>query len=163
MRPFEIIKLAEREHYGTLTAPAAVAALIGTAYQEGATAGQAVLADGSSPIIGFVTRDIVVGGPTLADSIMPGRTALPFQDGRVISTEYAQEYEAEGVDYLITSGPGALTSGTALKTAVSFSGGKTCKAVSGQIAEFILVDKPTPLVGGALRMRFRRLPAPLIP
>jgi hypothetical protein len=54
-----------------------------------------------------------------------------------------------------------------LNTPLSFSGGKVCKAVSGQYVEFALVGSSgvasinpldAPDIAGALRVRARRIP-----
>jgi len=147
----------------------------GIACEESPTApGIVQRAFGVGPIVGFITRNGLVGGPTLADSVMPNRTALPFTDGDVASFEYAEEFVAENdltagsadlYDHIWTTGAGALAANTPLNTPLSFSGGKVCKAVSGQLSEFILAGTSgsssinpldTPDIPGALRVRARK-------
>lgn len=137
--------------------------------------GSVIRADGSNAINGFITRNGLVGGPTLADITMPNRTALPFQDGQPATFEYAEEYVAgnylsagqpDGYDHIIVTGPGAIASNTAIGTPLSFSGGKTCKAQSGQFVEFALqstVEQPVDAPSGALCIRCRRIPGYLKP
>lgn len=194
---FQITKQADRPQYSLLL-PAAPNALIfaetiivsslsnpngiagiarGIAFQEdtaiAAANGQAATvkrADGTGPIVGFITRAALVGGPTLADAVMPNRTALPFQDGQAASFEYAEEFiagnyaaagQADGYDHICVAGTGALAANTPLNTPLSFTGGKVCKAVAGQIAEYALVsvtEAPLDKPDNAFVIRARRLP-----
>jgi hypothetical protein len=162
---FEITKRSGRP-YRSLIAPTGAAGR-GTAYiEDPASAGHAILADGSLPIAGFVTRPILAGGPTLADAVMPNRIELPFSDGTqgagddgMISLEQGEEVQAEGYDatsgYLY-SGSGALTIavGTPIGTRCSFTNGKFCIAQSTQVAEYYLAEIMTPIVAGNVRARF---------
>lgn len=66
------------------------ASAIGT----GATAGGSFL--------GFLTRDVQVGGPTLDQRIFP-LLELPFTAGGEVSLEKAEEIECEGSDYIVTT------------------------------------------------------------
>ena len=122
----------------------------GTPMQESATAGQAELADGTKPFAGFMTRDSQAGGPVLGDTIYPGRLELPFAAGLEGSFEFGEEVVAEGPNFI----DAGLTAATPLKTAVSFAGGKFAVAVSGQDAQFVLVELPAPDVTGDVRARF---------
>lgn len=172
MAKFEITKRSRRPNYSMLHTPAADTSLAagairyprGTAFQESSTADTAELADGSQPIIGFVTRPIAAGGPQLADSIYPGRIDLPTPDGDEASFEYAEEVQAEGSDFVQGSGSDKLDTNTALKTKVSFRGGKFCAAATTQIAEFMVVQKLTPEdSANVVRFGLRRIDAPFIP
>ena len=153
----EITKRANRPNR-SLILPAADAAR-GVAFQESSTSGTAELADGTLPIVGFVTRQTLITGPVLGDSIYPGRIELPFTGGQEGSFEYGEELEAEGSTYL----DAAITAGTALKSRLSFVAGKFKVAVTGQYSEFILVAKPTPEVVGNVRIRVQKIEGVLIP
>ncbi len=132
--------------------------------------GAVIRADGSNSINGFITRNGLVGGPTLADITMPNRTALPFQDGQPATFEYAEEYVAgnylsagqpDGYDHIVVAGAGAIASNTPIATPLSFSGGKTCKAQIGQFVEYSLsstVETPLDAPSGAFCIRCRRVP-----
>lgn len=105
----------------------------GQAFQESATAGTAELADGTKPFAGFITRNSQVGGPVLGDVIYPGRLELPFETGFAGSFEYAEEIEAEGTTFIDTASQyGAITTGTALGTELTFNAGKLSVATSGK-------------------------------
>lgn len=132
----------------------ATAYVRGTAMQESATAGTAELADGTKPFGGFMTRNSQVGGPSLGDSIYPGRLELPFPTGDYGSFEFAEEVEAEGAQF-VSGATGAISTGTALKTPLSFSAGLFCIAQSGQLVEYELVEQQAPVVAGNVRIRAR--------
>lgn len=152
---FEITKRSPRP-YRTFVTPDADA-LRGIAFQESATAGTAELADGTKPYDGFVTRKVLQGGPTLGDSVYPNRTELPFTAAQEATMEFAEEFVAEGSDY-IYSGTGGITSDTALKSLCGFKDGKIRVAQSSEYADFMLVEKSmTPVNTGALRCRFKAI------
>ena len=65
MSPFEI-KLRSSRFPNSLLTPNANA-VRGLAFQESDTAGTAELANGLKPFVGFLTRQVKVGGPTMAD------------------------------------------------------------------------------------------------
>ena len=161
---FEITKRSPRP-YKSLVAPTGAAGGRGTAFiEDPANAGKALEADGSAPIAGFVTRPILVGGPTLADAIMPNRTDLPFADGDYISLEQAEEVEAEGYDpaningflYSGTGGNAAktITAATTIGTRCSFRNGQFSVAVTGDYSEWLLQEIKPPMVAGNVRARF---------
>ena len=78
------------------------------------------------------------------------RGELPFTAGLEGSFEFGEEVVAEGPNFI----DAGLTAATPLKTAVSFAGGKFAVAVSGQDAQFVLVELPAPEVTGDVRARF---------
>jgi hypothetical protein len=93
---FEITKRSPRP-YRSLAGVAGLNAARGTAFiEDEANPGFAKLADGTVPIAGFITRNAQVGGPTIADAIMPNRIELPFADTDMQSFEQAEEVQAEG-------------------------------------------------------------------
>jgi hypothetical protein len=129
----------------------------GQAFQEGATADSAIVADGTAPIIGFATRDGVVGGPDIGYQVWPNRLEGPNVAGEEASFEDAEEFEAEGDDYIIGSGSNQIDGSTALKTRLTFSNGKAAVATSGDLSEFMLVGKPAVQdSGNTVRIKARR-------
>jgi hypothetical protein len=147
MELFEITRRSSRPVRSLLTP--ATAYPRGTAMQESATAGTAELADGTKPFAGFMTRASKVGGPDLGDITYPGRLDLPFATGEEGTFEFAEEVEAEGSDYV----DAGITAGTTLKTPLTFLNGKFYIAASTNLAEFVLVELPTPRDAGNVRIR----------
>lgn len=160
---FEITKRSRRPNYSMPNTPALVGTADntvqtsrGVAFMEGAV-DTAALADGSSPIIGFVTRPILKGGPGLGDSIYPGKIELGTVAGQEASFEDAEEIEAEGADYICGTGARQLDNTTAVNTKLSFDAGRFCKATTGQLSEFVLVGQLTQQdSGNVCRIRARR-------
>ncbi|MDE2105479.1 MAG: hypothetical protein KGL39_50090 [Patescibacteria group bacterium] len=162
----------------SVSLPIALAACsAGTAFMSAATpagndASEAVaLADGSLEFLGFITRDILaaVNGvpavpvPTYAELSIGAAPSLPletaFSAGLEGSLEDADEYEAEGSAFISSgNGGGRDWAGTeAIGTRASFYAGTTCKAITGQRAEYALAEWITPQVTGNLRARFNRI------
>jgi hypothetical protein len=114
------------------------------------------LADGQN-WLGFVDRDVTPSGPVLGDSVYPNRLELPYTLGGYVSIEKADEVEAEGPTFLLTSGVGALTNLTAVDTPVSFDGGRFYAAQGSDQKWFrVSANNLTPVIAGNLRMRFER-------
>lgn len=180
-----LITKRSAKRYGTYLCPSGSAPR-GTAYIENtSSAGAVTAADGTLPIAGFVTRAIVSGGPTLADTVFPNHINQPFGapavpaagepgllpnagDGSMITLEFADEFEAEGADYIYSGSAGnaakTLNENTALKTAVSFYAGKACVAVSGQWVDYLLLEvKDAVDSDNAARFRFVKCEAFLKP
>ena len=160
---FEIVKRSPHP-MKSLLLPSGAAATRGVAYMEDtATPGSAKLADGTVPIAGFVTRPVLVGGPTLADAVMPNRIELPFTAGEYGSFEAGEEVEAETWGEQVYSGTGGnaaktLTGATAVGTKISFYAGQFCVAVTGQYAEYYLAEQKTPVVStNTFRVRMVRI------
>jgi len=111
--------------------------------------------------IGFLKRDVVTGGPTTLEraEVFPGRAENPDTTGGQVTLDAPYDaFEAEGTTYLITSGTGALTTGTALNTNISFKNGKAYQAQSGDVAQYKLsAIMPTVVNAGALRCLFERI------
>lgn len=150
---FQILKNSSRENNaGTLPSGAAAR---GLAYQWSATAGTVELADGTGVFAGFVTRTVGATAPTveqhmLVNGIIPATGEiglLPFTGGEVGAFEFADEVDVEGSAYIDD-----VVAGTALKTALSFSAGKFHIATTGQLAEFMLKEKPTPRESANVRI-----------
>jgi hypothetical protein len=130
-----------------------------------------VLADGSKEFAGFITRDVLaaVNGvpavpmPTYAELSVGAAPSLPletaFSAGLEGSVEDADEYEAEGANFLsLANGSGMdWAANTAVGTRASFYNGVTSVAISGDRAEFYLAEWITPQVPGNLRGRFARI------
>lgn len=163
---FEITKRSP-QGYRSLVAPTGASSGRGIAYiEDTSNPGNAIVADGSMPIAGFVTRSILLGGPTVSDIVFP-RIELPFEDGTAASFEQAEEVQAEGYDaahvnghlYSSTGGDSALTitGSTPVKTLCSFRNGQFCIADTGDYAEWMLVEQLTPRVTGNVRCRFTKV------
>lgn len=111
--------------------------------------------------LGFLTRDVVVGGLTLTDRVF-GRTSAdpvgpegPFTAGEEVSLEKAYEIEAEGAEYLVLSGTGEITSGTTVPQSCSFVDGKLRITQSGEVVNATLTAVGlTSTDGTTLRCRF---------
>lgn len=152
---------------------------VGVALIESATpnpdqddSGGCALADGTAPFIGFITRAIVTTTPvpTFSELATAGDAPnIPFETAFLVgdegSTEDADEYEAEGIGYLAI-GPSAngtdttqdLGTNPAVGTMCSFLKGLTCKAKTGQWAEYQVAEvEANPSVAGNVRIRFRRV------
>ena len=119
-------------------------------------------ASGQGAFLGFLTRDVVDGGPTLFEVDIPASyvLGLPFTAGLECAVEKAELVECEGVQYICTSGTGAITSSTALGSKLSFDGqGRFYVAQSGDNAYYSLRGNsgiggngPVPLVSTNLRI-----------
>ena len=161
----------------SVTLPLALAACgAGTAFIEGTpAAGQdaselVALSDGTKLFAGFITRDVLaaVGGvpavpvPTYSELSTGGNPNIPFETafsaGGEGALEDAEQYEAEGTGY-ISSGNGGrdITAATAIGTKLSFYGGKSCVAQSGDRSEFELAEIEVPSVPGNIRIRARKI------
>jgi len=114
-----------------------------------ATPGQMGLADGSKPFMGFLTRNATVGGPALPDIIYPGRLELPFYSGQAGTTEFGEQIEAEGAQFIDPS----ITGATAANTPLTFANGMFAVATTGKYVEFNLVQQEVPNVAGNVRIR----------
>lgn len=82
--------------------------------------------------IGFLSRDVTKTGPTFArlNGLPDGADVdynpleTPIKTGEYSTIEHADIFEAEGGDFVIDSGTGALSSATPVGTLLEFSGGK---------------------------------------
>lgn len=134
---------------------------ISLVYESAAKRGVAIQADTTTPskgalatgdYLGFLTRDVVATLDVAERAVWPGRLELPFIAGGQVSIERADAIEAEGTDYLVTSGTGALAAETSLGTDLSFASGKLRVKQSGDRAVFKLREVQTPEVAGNLRI-----------
>ncbi len=146
----------------SLTMPAA-ACKIGTFMIEDlVTPGLAKLADGTKPTTGAVAREVIVGVPLPTFAEMAGGLIglpahSPYSTGEKGSTEDADEYIAEGSDYLYSAGGATdVTASTAVGTKCSFRNGKTSKAATNDYSEFYIAEQLTPVIAGNCRVRLRR-------
>ncbi len=159
------IKLRSPRPNVSLTLPATAAGK-GLAFQESDTPGTAELADGTRPIVGFLTRDSksaadlnswILKNAALGGTHIGGIES-PFEVSKPGSFEDAQEFEAEGAGLIDN-----VDANTALGTLCSFNAGKISVATAGELAEFVLVEKGmTPVTAGNFRARFQRLNAHVI-
>jgi hypothetical protein len=129
--------------------------------------GKAIMRDTTTPtkgalaagvFLGFLTRDVVDGGPTAIEraGVYPGRLEQDDDFGQV-TLELADAVEAEGSDYVLTSGTGALSSGTAIGTLLSFVDGKFYVAQGSDEKPFRLGKVLTEEVSGNLRIYAERV------
>ncbi len=168
---FQVIRRGPRPNKSVRLASNLSACPAGTAFIEASTpnkdqddSGGCALSSGTRPFAGFITRDVIttVPTPTYSELSQGMPPSLPletaFQAGYEASLEDADEYEAEGSDFITSSG-GAndLTAATTVGTKCSFLSGKSCKATTGQVAEFEVAEIQTPVVTGNTRIRFRRI------
>jgi len=123
----------------------------------------------SQSFLGHLTRDVRVGGPVLTDLIFgptnatPTGVTLPWVLGQVVSLESAQEIEAEGVQYILTSGVQAVTASTPVGTPLTFINGQLAIFPSGtndpaNVAFYSLSANNLPASDGtSLRIRAERI------
>lgn len=151
---FEIRRRAPNRNVSLIIDNAAVRGLAiqrdTTNPQKGAPCNPNVSGGIGGAFVGFLTRDVVVGGPTTIQRAQPfGDTPLikelelPFSAGQECSIEHADAYVAEGNAYILSSGTGAITGSTALGTRCSFKNGKTYVAQSGDDTLYELADIST--------------------
>ena len=120
---FEVTKRSSRP-YRSLTGVTGLNAARGTAFiEDPANPGFAKLADGTLPIAGHITRNAQVGGPTIADAIMPNRIELTFADTDFQSFELAEEVQAEGYGPNASLASNVATGGQCITTGNDISGG----------------------------------------
>lgn len=105
------------------------------------------LASGTN-FVGFVTRDVTVLGATLEDRIF-GRSSIaplyasigpefPDKAGTMVTTEQAEEVEAEGALNVLTSGTGLLSAATTVGTNLSFREGKFSVAQASDTPLYVI-------------------------
>ena len=97
--------------------------------QHATNAGKGIVA-GTKNFLGFLTRDVAVGGPTLQDKIFP-LNELPFTAAQEVSLELAHEIECEGSDYIKLASTGAISGATAVGTQLSVENGLWYVAQAG--------------------------------
>jgi len=133
---FEVTKRSSRP-IRSLSGVTGLNAARGIAFiEDPANPGFAKLADGTLPIAGFITRNAQVGGPSIADAILPNRLELPFADTDFQSFEQAEEIQAEGYGSIATLGSAATTGGQAI-TAGGNVGGVGAQAGTVQWGAFL--------------------------
>lgn len=115
---------------------------------------------GGNNFLGHLTRRVVIGGLTLADRVFGVTSAVPvglespFSDGLEVTVESAQTIEAEGTQYLLTSGTGAITGSTAVGTGLSFNNGLLYVAQAADQVYYRLTANNLPAADGvSLRIR----------
>jgi hypothetical protein len=114
-------------------------------------------ADGSK-FHGFVTRDVRdLAGLTDEEQLMGFGLETPFESAKEGSIELGETVDVEGADLVKSSGTGAITTGTALETELSFDDGKFYVAQTNDIVEFKLEAQLTPVTTGNVRIRARKV------
>ena len=149
-----------------------VAASVGVAFMVSsvdADTGARTLALANGKADGFLVRDVRVptdginGNPrTDAEILYNEGLEVPFTGGREGTLEWGSEVEAEGTTYLLTSGTGALSTGTAADVHCSFKNGRFYEAQSGDTAQFRVVAQMTPINSGAVRIKFAEVAGYLV-
>jgi len=119
------------------------------------------LANGQS-FLGHLTRRVTIGGLTLSDRVFGVTSATPVglespnKDGDAMSLERAEEIECEGPNYIMTSGTGAITSGTTVPQNLSFTTGRLRIAQAGENVVYTLTaNNLTPTDDGNNDLRIR--------
>lgn len=112
--------------------------------------------------IGHLTRRVVQGGLTLSDRVFgvtsatPVGLEAPFTDGLEVTVESAEEIECEGPALILTSGTGAISSGTSVPQLLSFFNGKLRIAQASDNAYYSLAaNNLTPMNDGNNDLRIR--------
>lgn len=102
--------------------------------------------------LGFLTRDVQSGGPSVIERAGLWGPRLEQPDGfGEVTLELAEAVECEG-DFVLTSGTGALASNTAIGTLLSFKNGKFYVAQSSDEKTWRLGKLPTPETDGNVRI-----------
>lgn len=87
----------------------------------------------------------------------------PFLAGDFGSIERLEALVVEGDDYIMSSGTGSVSTGTAAGTKLSFKEGRFYVAQTGDLAQFELKKQMTPETGGATRIAVEEIPGYLVP
>lgn len=167
---FEITRGAEVAIQGILPNAAYP---VGTAFKVAsvdADTGERTFALASGVADGFVMRDVRVpsdginGNPRTDTEILYNQgLEVAFTGGRHGTLEWGEEVEVEGTDLILTSGTGAITTGTAVGTKLSFLNGKFRVAQSAEYAQFRLVAQMTPITVGQVRIKASEIEGYLVP
>ena len=96
--------------------------------------------------IGFLSRDVTKDGATLASLHgLPDSNGgdfdpleTPIKSGDYSTVEHADIFEAEGDDFVIDSGTGALSASTTVGTLLEFFGGKLRERQGTNKPEFVV-------------------------
>jgi hypothetical protein len=141
-------------------------AVRGLALGAHATDGESLDLAGGQNFVGFLTRRVTKGGLSLSDRVFGVTSATPvglespFADGEPVTVEAAEEIEVEGPNYIMTSGTGALSSGTTLPQSLSFVTGRLRIAQAGDVVYgTLMANNLTAMADGNndLRIRVRML------
>lgn len=87
----------------------------------------------------------------------------PFLAGDYGSIERLEALEVEDVAYIMTSGTGAISGGTAAGTKLSFKEGRFYVAQTGDLAQYELKKQMTPETAGKVRISVEEIPGYLVP
>jgi len=141
--------------------------------QQGVPASPADDAGVGAPLLGFLTRPVVDGGPTViqraqlyGDSPLVKELEQPFTLGQECSLEHADAVVVEGENNMVVgSGTGYIDDSTALGTRCGFYEGRFRVAQSGDDELYALTDISTDAntlltaEGDGPRCRFERIQA----
>lgn len=107
---------------------------------------QAKLAEGN--FYGFVTKKVTVAGPEAqlkSEAFLPGGLIdVDATVGDAVTLVDALEFEAEGADYVMSTGVMTINNGTPIGTELSFQNGQVCVKVASQTSFFQLMAILTP-------------------
>lgn len=157
------------EPIGEITKAVSLKTPSGNAYPRGTAFGNhatdpnaAILATGTN-FAGFVTRDTVLLPRNLREFLHPNAILeTPTIAGEMATLEDYNEIEAEGADYLVLDGTGAINSSAVVGTKLSFNAGKLRVAQEGEnyyfevTANSAVASSQFASRNGALRIRARR-------
>lgn len=106
--------------------------------------------------IGFLTRDVTTDGATITELHLPtDDLELPYKSGGEVAVEKADEFEAEGTDFLVLSGTGAISNATAVGTLIEPSAGKWRVAQNPEDGVYRIVKANLPAVDATNTFRIR--------
>ena len=167
---FEITRPSDKTVHGILPNAAASVGLAFMVSSVDADTGERTFAVANGKADGFVVRDVRVptdginGNPRTDTEILYNQgLEVAFTGGRQGTLEWGCEIEAEGTTYLLTSGTGALSTGTAADVKCSFKNGRFYVGQTGDLAQYRVVAQMTPINAGAVRIKFAEIEGYLVP
>jgi hypothetical protein len=108
---------------------------------------------------GFLSQPTKDGGPDLGDLTWPDKFTQPVAVNGQVTLDRFAEIEAEGTDFLVQSGTGALAANTPAGTLLAFVGGKLRIAQPNDKAVFRLTSQVQPEDSGNVRITASLLPS----
>lgn len=93
----------------------------------------------------------------LLEAALPADFSKPYAVGATISARRVTRMELEGADVILTSGTGAVTSGTAVNTALDYSAGRLrVRQGSNEIAFYLRAQLTPEDSGNSVRLLVER-------
>jgi hypothetical protein len=163
--PFEITRRDPSINASAVFTPAAGFDPVPRGFALGAHATDATAFDVAqhNTFIGHLTRQVKVGGLSITDrwfgmtSETPVGVESPFVAGQEVTIQKAKEIEAEGSDYLVLSGTGAIAADTAVGTNLSFYNGYLRQTQNEEVPNYVLTAHLAPMTPGGIRIRAERV------